>query len=372
MNVLKMLNYLFAFVIFVHGAIHLLGFVKAFRLANIDHQLKADVSKPAGVLWLIGSLLFFSLTLLYLWDMEGWAYVAFAAVMFSQVMVFAFWIDAKAASLINLLIVSIAVISYAGESFEGKYLEDVDKNLIEFGVKKNSIGDAKDIITMSDLEHLPLPVKSYLQYAGVVGKQKVKGVKTRLTGEMRSRSGDWFRFHSEQHNFFDSPTRLFFMKARVSGLPAYGYHYYEDQSASMQIKLLSLFPVSDVSNEKLYKAETVTIFNDMCIMAPATLISDNISWKAISDTSAEATFTNRDIRISATLYFNSDGQLTNFVSDDRYEISDMKKYRFSTPVSKYKKMNGYNLPTYGEAIWHFPEGPFTYGKFNITVQEVFN
>ena len=59
------------------------------------------------------------------------------------------------------------------------------------------------------------------------------------------------------------------------------------------------------------------------------------------------------------------GQLTNFVSEDRYEVSDMKKYRFSTPVSNYKDYNGFNLPAYGETIWHYPDGAFTYGKFNI-------
>ena len=43
----------------------------------------------------------------------------------------------------------------------------------------------------------------------------------------------------------------------------------------------------------------------------------------------------------------------------------MKKYMFSTPVSNYQSFNGYNILMYGEAIWHYPEGEFVYGRFNV-------
>lgn len=69
--------------------------------------------------------------------------------------------------------------------------------------------------------------------------------------------------------------------------------------------------------------------------------------------------------ISAILYFNDIGQLTNFISDDRYAVADMQKYRFSTPVRDYKNINGYNIATYGETIWHYQDGEFVYGKFYL-------
>jgi hypothetical protein len=43
----------------------------------------------------------------------------------------------------------------------------------------------------------------------------------------------------------------------------------------------------------------------------------------------------------------------------------MKAFPFLTPVSNYENINGYNLPTYGEAIWHYPDGEFVYGKFKV-------
>lgn len=34
-------------------------------------------------------------------------------------------------------------------------------------------------------------------------------------------------------------------------------------------------------------------------------------------------------------------------------------------VSNYKNFNGHNLGSFGEAIWHYPDGKFTYGKFSL-------
>jgi len=113
------------------------------------------------------------------------------------------------------------------------------------------------------------------------------------------------------------------------------------------------------------KAETVTLFNDWCIFAPAALVDKRIQWQAADDHSVKATFTNHSVSISATLFFNEMGQLVNFVSDDRYDISEKNQYRFSTPVGEYKNINGLMLPTFGETIWHYPEGKFTYGKFHL-------
>jgi hypothetical protein len=100
-------------------------------------------------------------------------------------------------------------------------------------------------------------------------------------------------------------------------------------------------------------------------MAPAALIDKRIEWTSIDSLSAKATFTNGVNKITAILYFNEQGQLINFTSDDRYAIGDMKQYRFSTPVKNYKLIDGRNVPTYGETIWHYPDGEFVYGKFTL-------
>jgi hypothetical protein len=183
---------------------------------------------------------------------------------------------------------------------------------------------------------------------------------------MREKGKDWFNFSSEQYNFFNAPTRLFFMKAKIRGLAVHGYHSYKKGGASMLIRLLSLFPVVNIRGSELLRTETVTFFNDLCLFAPAALIDERIQWKEIDALSVKATYATNNIGISAILYFNEKGQLVNFISNDRSSVSEMKAYPFSTPAKNYKNFNGYNLASYGEAIWHYPDGEFVYGKFQVT------
>jgi hypothetical protein len=158
---------------------------------------------------------------------------------------------------------------------------------------------------------------------------------------------------------------LFFMKAKMFGITIPGCHRYEHQKAMMNIKLFGLFDIVKIQNKEITKGETVTILNDMCLMAPATLLSRQLEWEAIDSLTAKVIFTNGAITVSAVLYFNKNGQLIDFISNDRYDTNSQQTFPFSTPVSEYQPMYGMNLISYGEAIWHYNDTPFVYGKFNV-------
>ncbi len=83
---------------------------------------------------------------------------------------------------------------------------------------------------------------------------------------MREKGKPWFPFTSEQHNFFEHPSRLFFMKARFKGLPTYGYHTYRATTAGMLIKLAGWIPVVDLKDPLLFPTETVTFLNDLACL----------------------------------------------------------------------------------------------------------
>jgi hypothetical protein len=265
---------------------------------------------------------------------------------------------------ITVPIVSAAILLWATVIYGGWNLRRVYQSEVAEGKKRTEALDPP-IISEEDLAHLPKLVREYLVMVGVVGKARVYSMKVTFTAEMRSKTQDWFPLTAEQHNFYDSRERLFYLDARVKGLPTRGYHRYKDGTASMLIKLLGLIPVVDVKGDMMFKAETVTLFNDMCFLAPATLIDKQIEWEALDSTRVKATFTNRGCTISAVLHFNEKGQLINFVSDDRYDMNEKKRYRFSTPISGFDEIGGFRLPTYGEAVWHYPEGEFVYGKYRL-------
>lgn len=353
-----MLKYFFAFIILIHGLIHMMGFAKAYNSGNIT-RLSKDISKPVGIFWLITACFFIAATVFFLFKKESWPYIAILAAIISQLLIITVWKDAKFGTIANIIILLVAIATWGSQHFEAKFRDDVKANL------QRTSPIQTDLLREADIQSLPQPVQKYLHYSGVVNLPKVKNIKIVFEGEMRDRGKDWFPFRSVQYNFFDEPTRLFFMKAKMFGITVPGYHDYHQATAMMRVKLFGLFPVVQASGNEMNKAETVTLFNDMCLMAPASLIDKRIEWETIDSLSAKAAFTNGTNKITAILYFNEQGQLVNFISDDRYAISDMKQYRFSTPVKEYMLTNGRNSMKYGEAVWHYPEGEFVYGKFNL-------
>ena len=116
-------------------------------------------------------------------------------------------------------------------------------------------------------------------------------------------------------------------------------------------------------------SETVTLFNDMCLLAPAALIdSERIAWQDAGPLATRASFTHQGHTISATLTFNESGELVDFVSGDRLMSADGTTYQscpWSTPVRSYRELDGRRVPAHAETIWHLPEGPFTYGRFDL-------
>lgn len=345
--------------IIVHGLIHLLGFIKAFGLAPVE-QLTQQISKPAGVVWLLSFVLFALTALLFALDRQSWFWVGIAACLISQTLIIYWWHDAKFGTIANVIILSVALFGYSARRFYSAYERDVREAMHQLPSVK------QDLLTEADIAHLPEPVKRYLRYTKCIGQSKVKRFKIEFRGKMRKdEKSAWMPFTSEQYNFLDAGARLFFMCAEMKNLPVAGFHRLVEGRATMDIRLFSLFRVQYQEGPEMNIAETVTFFNDMCCLAPATLIDPRIHWAEISEDHVKATFVNQGNSISAELFFNVTGQLINFVSDDRYAADAGKRLPWSTPLSSYRDINGFRLAGYAEAIYTYPAGDLTYGVFEV-------
>ncbi len=352
------MKYFFLILIAIHGFIHLMGFVKAFGYAQI-HQLTKEITKQVGVMWLLAALTLIITGILYISKSEYWWAIALVGVILSQLLIVFHWRDAKFGTIANIVILIIVIPAWTEWRFENQYKKDVAENL-SFTVNE-------PLLKQESISQLPAPVQRYIIHSGAIDKPIPKNFKIKFDGQIRQdEKSAWMPFTTEQYNFIDKPTRLFFMKATMKGLPISGYHSFKNGTAIMDIRLLSLFKVQYQDGRKMDFSETVTWFNDLCLFAPGALIDKRIKWNAIDDLSSKATFTNHDITISATLYFNGKDELINFISDDRYRIvskEDAQLIRFSTPARDYIKMNEHLIPSYGEAVWSLPDGDLTYGQF---------
>ena len=265
----------------------------------------------------------------------------------------------------TLFIVAAACIFCGYILMKNKYKSLVVKNL------KQVTGNLKDdILTEDDIKNIPDPVKKYIRYTGAIGKEKVHNFRMTFKGTMKKSEDQPLEMNvnTEQYNFLDTKKRLFYIKAKMYGIPVYGIDSYINGNGNMFIKVAGLFKVSDVKGDEMNISEMITLLNDMCIAAPASLIDDKIIWESIDSSSCKCTFEDSGKKASAILYFNNEGEFINFVTDDRYYTTpdgSEIKVKWSTPIKDYKIINGMKLATYGEAIWHFKDSDFCYAKFNV-------
>lgn len=357
-----MLKFIFIFITLIHGLIHFMGFAKAFDYGNIT-QLTKEISKPMGVLWFSTGVFFIICIALYLLKKDSWVYFAVISVILSQILIINSWQDAKFGTIANLIILVVTTIGFFQIKFKNEY-----KNEVKIGLEQSK-NLQKIVLTEAEIAYLPEPIKKYIRYTGFIGKPIVNNFRIDFSGKIRDHAKPvWMELTSEQYNFIKTPTRLFYLDATMKGLPVSGFHCFKNGVASMDIRLLSIFKVEYQSGKVMDESETVTFFNDMCVMAPGVLIDKRIEWLEVVDNKVKASFTNNGITITAWLYFNEKGEMVNFVSENRSALGAngiTSKHKWSTPLRDYKNINGYKLASYAEAVYTYPEGDFTYATFEL-------
>lgn len=354
-------------VVVVHGLIHLLGAAKGLGWTDVS-QLGESISSAMGIAWLAAAVLVVIAGAMLALEARWWWVVGAVAVSISQAVIFTAWTDAKAGTVVNVALLCAVGYGYASRgprSYSAEYRRQVDIALTQ----APQAGD----VTEADLAALPEVVAAYVRQSGAVGLPRVGNFHARFHGRIRfGASKPWMRFTGEQLNTYGpAPSRLFFMDATMFGLPVDVLHVFVGPSATMLAKVCSLVPVLNAAGPEMNRGETVTLFNDLCVFAPAALVGAPITWQVVDERHVRGTFTNGEHAVTAELVFNEDGELVDFVSDDRLRTSsDGKEFtpqRWSTPIGDYRTVGGQRLARRGDARWHAPdpEGEFSYLEFSF-------
>jgi hypothetical protein len=357
-------------VVAAHGLIHLLGAAKGFGWAEVE-QLTQPIGPGGGVLWLLAAVLVLSSAALIGAGVPArWWTVALVGAVISEVAIATSWSDAKFGTLVNLMMVAAAVYGFAAHgptSFHAQW--------------RNRAADAlaaapsapSPPVTEADLADLPDPLAAYIRRSGAVGKPRVTSFSARFHGRIRSGPDQaWMPFTGEQVNTYGpAPRRVFIMDATRSGLPVTVLHSFQDTTATMRAKVLALFTVVDASGPEMDRGETVTVFNDLVVLAPGAIVDAPVRWTAVDAHHVRGDFTDGDQTVSAELTFDADHDLVDFVSKDRLRAStdgkSFKRLVWSTPLSAHRDAGGRRTLAFGEGRWHAPrpEGVFTYLELHI-------
>lgn len=229
------------------------------------------------------------------------------------------------------------------------------------------------VLTENDLAGLPAPVQRYIRQSGSLGRPIVTEIVLHFDAAMYDAPGEpGMTGPVVQYERFDIPHRLFFMKTTMKGLPVSVLHDFNRDDATMKVRLAGLANVVDISGPELTRTETVTILNDLAFFAPSRLTDDRLKWTPLDDTRAKVEFTLGANTVSAEFIFNEAGELVDFVSEDRGMLEkdgSLTIARWTTPLDDYRDFDGWRVASEGDAIWHLPEGPFTYGHLRLTHYE---
>jgi hypothetical protein len=357
-----------ALFVLLHAAIHLLGVAKAFGLADLA-ALPLAIARPMGVLWLAAAMLLGIAAWAALTDAPWFWIAGGVGVVVSQVAILTAWHEAWAGTIANALVL-VAVVA----AIRSPWPDRLDRDFALAVADRLAAPARPRVLLESDLAPLPPPVQRYLRVTGSVGRAMVTNFRAVTHGRIRGGPRDgWMAFTAEQLNTAGvEPARLYLMHARKAGLPVTVFHRFVGIDATMHVAIADLIPLVDAAGPEMDRSETVTILNDLAVYAPAALVDPAIRWRAIDDTTAEATWTRGEQTVSATLRFAPSGELVDFWSDDRSALSadgtTATRMRWSTPLDGYRDYGGVRLASHGEGRWHAPDGTYTY--IDITLDAI--
>ena len=352
-----------AALLLVHGALHGLGFAKGLGLADVP-AIQTRIGPVEGVLWLGAGLLLAAAAILLVAAPRRWWVPAAVGVLLSQLLIAGAWPDAgwgTVANAVLLVPIALTVADLRPTSLRSRYVREVQEQLSTRPAPERILGEA-------DLVGLPPAVRTYIERTGAVGQPRLRNLHAVFRARIRSGpDAAWMEGPAEQVEFFDPPARYFFMRAGRAGVPVEVFHRYAGTAATMEGRLAGLVPVLDGAGAEMTRSETVTLLNDMAVLAPAALVDAPIEWEVVDDRTVRATYINVGHRVSATLRFDSRGDLIGFESRDRYRARGrgFERDRWATPLRGVRGYGGHRLPGGGEARWGEAGEEWTYGDFEL-------
>jgi hypothetical protein len=226
------------------------------------------------------------------------------------------------------------------------------------------------LITEAHLLGLPEPVQRYLSYSQVVGKEPIRTVRLKQLGKMRqSARQPWMKFDAEEYYSVNPPGFLWVGTMRKGGFPLVrARDRYRDGKGNMQIKLGTIFTIADATGEEMDQGSMMRYLNEM-MWFPTAFLAANVSFEPVDQTSAKVMLTDVGKHVTATMYFDEEGRVTNFVAPRYREVSGKNELAtWSTPITAYGEFGGLKLPVEAKAVWKLKEGDLEY--FDVVIPDL--
>jgi hypothetical protein len=352
----------------LHGAIHLLGFLKWSRLARVP-QLGGRTAIPLSAMterlfaagWLLALLLLLAAAVFRGVHRESWWAVALPGVVLSQFLIVVAWPDAKAGTIANVIILGAVVLAAA----HTRFVHRVDAESRELLGAASS--PQRKLVERSDLEPLPVPIRRWLEASGVVGRARVTTVRLRQRGALRTKpDGAWMPIRAEQYFSVDPPAFVWRVDATMMRVvPIAGRDKYTSSHGQMLIKAGSLVNVVDASDVKIDQGALLRYLAEI-MWFPSAALAAGISWEPIDASRAKATLRDGGSTVSGVFTVDERGRVVRFDAA-RYQGSgpDAKLTPWFATCSAWRTFEGVAVPSQGDVGWDLAGDPFIYFRWEV-------
>ncbi|MCW3136656.1 MAG: hypothetical protein N2V77_06960 [Canidatus Methanoxibalbensis ujae] len=265
-------------------------------------------------------------------------------------------------TILGVIVALIASICVMGNIAFTKKAKEEAKGLFRDGEEV-----IPEIVTDEDIEGLPEPVQKYLKYTQIIGKEKIKTVRLKQSGNFRMKEDQkWMPIKAEQYFNVDSVEFIWIAKVRIAPLVSiYAKDEFIEGKGNLVVKLLGLIKVVDAKGYEVDHGEILRFLAE-CIWFPSAFLSDYIMWEAIDNSSAKATIGYEGINASAIFHFNEKGEVTKITAKRYREVNGKFALEdWEGQIVEYKTFNGVIIPNKVNIIWKLKTGDFCYDKVEI-------
>lgn len=221
-----------------------------------------------------------------------------------------------------------------------------------------------ELFTEEVIKDLPEPLKKYLRVCGYINTPIPINAAVNWTESWLKLSPDkeWGKLQTIQFNSVKPIGRVAYMK--FISIPVAARDLYCDGYGEMKGKLLNLIPVVFDNSKEVAQSALITAFCEFFFI-PGYLLVDAITWEQLNAHSVRGTLEDNGITVSGIFYFNDEGLMTRFETNDRYYSTGKQTYQkvpFSALVDSYRMQGNLKICENVRIVWHLPEGDYEYYK----------
>lgn len=222
------------------------------------------------------------------------------------------------------------------------------------------------------LEEVPAPVRRYFRKVLDEGQHIITSAAIEQSGtiNMAQQGERWCNFTARQYVIPARPG--FVWNARVDlmpGISAFVHDAYAAGEGLLKGALFGLIPVTEMSGTRdIAEGELYRFLAESPWYPTVLLPGQGVKWRAVDDSTAEASLEDGDISVTMRFHFNEEDLIESVRTEERGRrvYGNIVYTPWEGTVKSYESRSGMLVPTEGEVAWILPEGRRPYWRGRLT------